>query len=225
MRLGRISLFFILCLGGCFTARKLNLRAPIYLITDPSFFSGCRNHINGPAACKEERIAEVRNGANDWFRHFDEPFRPQVVIVYSHDDIPAGAENTPIHLQMKKGYCGSRRDFKIAACYHYIYHNEVRIVFESNEDITQRVITHEFGHALGREHNDTAEGIGSVMSYSLPTYVLPIDIDKLCQIHEECPAYENTWCEGEFYHAALCPSASFEEGFAKWKAREAVKKK
>ena len=81
MRLGRISFFFILCLGGCLTPPYIHLRQPTYLITTPEFFSGCEDDPSGLAACKAERIAEVRQGVNDWFDHFDKPTRPQVVIV------------------------------------------------------------------------------------------------------------------------------------------------
>ncbi len=224
MRGQRISFFFIffLWLGGCIPKQHIDLRRPIYLITDPSLFSGCKKDIKGPAICKEWRLYQIRKGVNNWFKHFDEPMRPRVFIVPSHDDVPVDATNTVIHLQISKDYCES---FNAAACYHYKYRNESLIVFVSWKDITARVFAHELGHAFGREHDDTPEEIGSVMSYSVPTYVLPVDITLLCQMHDECPAYNDVWCEGSFYDELRCPSSSFEEGQAALEAYEEAMKK
>lgn len=216
MTRGRISLFLIFfwCLGGCVAQQHMDLRQPMYLITDRSFFSGCKNDRKGPAICKEWRLYQVRIGINDWLKHFDEPMRPQVIYLSSHDDVPEDAENTVIHLRVSKGFCDDGVPPEAAACYQYLYRGESVIVFDEGEFINARTVAHEFGHALGREHWDTPEDIGSVMSYSVPTYVLPIDITLVCQLHEECPAYEDTWCEGSFYDELRCPSSSFEEGQA-----------
>ena len=59
----------------------------------------------------------------------------------------------------------------------------------------------------------------------MPTYVLPVDITLLCQMHDECPAYNDTWCEGSFYDELRCPSSSFEEGQAALEAYEEAMKK
>ena len=194
MRLGRISLFFILCLGGCVTPSYIHLRQPTYLITTPEFFSGCGDDPRGPAVCKEERIAEVRNGVDDWFRHFDEPTRPQVVIVSSDQDVPSNIGNRPIYLAIIKGFCLKGR----AACYFFFTSFDPRpaMIFDSSDEIISSVVAHEFGHVLGRSifHNDMPKDTESIMSYSFGSLeVLPIDIKILCKIHRECPPHEKDW--------------------------------
>lgn len=222
MSQGRSMLFltFLVCLGGCIPRQRMDLRQPIYLVTDPSFFSGCKSDRKGPAICKEWRLYQVKLGINDWLKHFDEPMRPQTIIVYSHDDVPESAENPVIHLRVRKGYCDEGTPPQVAACFHYIYRGEALFVFEAGNEIDAQTVAHEFGHALGREHEDTSEDIGSVMSSSRRTRVLPIDITLVCQLHEECPAYEDTWCEASFYDESRCPSASYEEGEVLREARE-----
>jgi len=223
MRQSQTLFFLIMFLGlsGCVSPPYMNLRQPIYMITDHSFFAGCEEDANGPAACKEWRILQVKRGVSDWFEHFDEPTRPQVIIVASNGDIPDDSENTPIHLQIQSGYCNDS-DGAHPACYHYSYDSEPSIVFDSHVNIDPFLSAHEFGHALGRDNDDTPEKVGSVMSYSIPTYVLPIDIQMLCELHDECPSHEDTWCEGGFIDPCRCPSASFEEGEALHEAGEIV---
>lgn len=221
MRHGKIPFFFIifLGLGGCYTQPYMNLRQPIYLVTDHSFFSDCQDNPKGPAACKEQRILEVKKGVNDWFKHFQESSRPEVIFVASGDNVPDDSENKPIHLRIQSGYCGSDGEAH-PACYHHSYDSDPAIVFDNYAEITPLMSAHEFGHALGRDNDDTPEEIGSVMSYSVPTYVLPIDIQLVCDAHDECPPHEDTWCEGGFIDPCRCPSASFEEGEAMREAGE-----
>ncbi len=201
---------------GCasiYTAPYMNLRHPIYMVTDPSFLTGCENDPAGYEACRMMRIRQVNNGVNLWFNHFDVATRPKVVIVNSEKELPAKLFNQVIYLKVEQGAC-TENGKEHPACYDW----ESNIVFDKPNNITPFLSAHEFGHVLGRSHRDTPKEIASVMSYDIPSYVVPVDIDILCSIHSECPPHENTWCEGGFYDECYCPSASYEEGVAKLKA-------
>lgn len=223
--MGKIkSLFFLfvfLGLVGCSaTAPYVDLRHPVYLVTDKSFFAECEKYSDGPAACKEKRIHEVRRGVNGWYRHFAEPTRPKVFIVASENEIPPDAFNEPIYLRIDKDRCKEGGASDPAACFIFGHNILSSIVFESPRFISPFIAAHEFGHALGRDDNDVPVGIGSVMSYAIPTYVLPIDLEKMCALHAECPPHDQVWCEDSFYDILRCPSSSFEEGDAMRRARE-----
>lgn len=211
----------LLGLVGCDYRPYLDLNEPIYLVTEPSFFAGCEEAAEGQYICQEQRIDEVRKGTEGWFGHFAEPTRPQVVFVASRDAVPVGAQNTPIHLRISSGFCDDSNG-KHEACFPYGPNKEPAIVFEDKKYIGPMLAAHEFGHALGIDHEDVPEGRNSVMTSTISAYVVPLDIEILCQIHGECPPHENTWCEGSFYDPCRCPSSSFEEGEAKRAAGEIV---
>lgn len=224
MENGKIAFFFTLFFGliGCDYRPYLDLDQPIYLVTDPSFFAGCEESADGVEACHEQRLQTVRDGADDWFDHFNESSRPQAIIVASRDEVPTDAQNTPIHLRISQGSCNESAKTKHAACFPYGPNKEPAIVFEDVKYLVPRMMSHEFGHALGIDHSDVPKGRKSVMTPVPSSYVVPLDIEILCQIHGECPPHENTWCEASFYDPCRCPSPSFEEGEAMRRSGEIV---
>lgn len=189
-----LFLFIFLATVGCTKPPYLNLRQPIYLVTHKSFFFDCENEVGGLDACRERRIQAVREGIDDWFKHFAEPTRPLAFIVASRNEVPRNTPNPIIHLAVLKGFCGKKN----AACYFFLtkYDFNPLMVFDSGDDIDAALAAHEFGHALGRSilHDDVPADVSSIMSYTWPAYtVKPIDIKILCRIHNECPAHEEDW--------------------------------
>lgn len=196
---------------GCYSNPYLDLGEPIYMVTDQSFWSGCEADPAGYETCRANRIENVNRGIREWFSHFDEATRPQVVIVYTKEELPPNRVNEVIYLKIKQDGCW--KDGKNhSACYRTSPDSSPTIVFDASVGIIPFIAAHEFGHALGRGHEDAPADVYSVMSYTLPSQVVPVDMDLLCQIHGECPPHENTWCKGGFYDRCRCPSASFEEG-------------
>ena len=59
-----------------------DLREPIYLVANPSFWVGCEDDVVGYKACRANRVERVEEGINEWLKHFDEATRPQVVVIY-----------------------------------------------------------------------------------------------------------------------------------------------
>lgn len=212
MRRGKVLFFLILFLGLGSCAKQtlvrpqpptpldlppalyLDLRQPIYLIADPSFFSGCEKESFGPKLCQAERMDTMRSGINDWFGHFYGPFRPRAYIMRSYAGIPVDVANRPIHLRIKKGFCDQHAPGSTSwACYYYPANSDPFIVFDSAIRITSRIAAHEFGHALGCGHNEEPEGGRSVMRSLPDSDVMPVDLKIFCQIHKECPAHEEKW--------------------------------
>lgn len=180
------------------TSSYINLRHPIYLVIDKSFWSGCEDDPASYEACRMNRIEQINDGADDWFKHFDKVTRPQVVIVYSKADLPSNPINNPIYLKIKDGFCGMATKTQIAAaCYTDKFLSPPAIVFNLPENIISSHFAHELGHAFGRvgkEHNDMPKDTYSVMSYTLRSdHVVPIDIKILCETHPECPPHEDIW--------------------------------
>ena len=213
---------------GCATA-DIDLREPIYLVIDESFWHECKYDLETEDECRESRVQQIRDGADSWFRHFDGATRPKVVIVYSEDDTPFLPVNSPIHIGLKNGYCELNKNGKpFVACYNDNPWSSPTIVFNTPDNITSAVFAHELGHALGRsgKHNDVAAEVYSIMSYgprdSESEYVLPTDIKILCKMHPECPPHEDTWCEGGFWDDNRCPTYSYEEGEKIFKANQSA---
>lgn len=180
----------ILGICSCASGPYFNLRHPVYMVAEKSFWSGCEADPVGKEVCRESRILQVKNGMKQWLDPFDEAFRPQVFVLYSKDTLPWYTVNEVIYLKIEVGNCGKDANGKkkAGACYGWDYPlSPLYIVFESSSHITSQVVAHEFGHALGRDDNDIPEGTGSVMSYKMPTKVLPRDIEMMCRLHPECP--------------------------------------
>ena len=214
-------------LSACASPPQFDLTERFYMVTAPSFSAGCENDPAGYEVCYAGRIKMVRNGVNEWFKHFDEATRPQLFIVGSEDELPSDLANPVIHLKVEHNGCWADGKYHMA-CYHWEPGESPEIRFDASADIMldlvpfliPSLVAHEFGHALGLEHNDIPEGTNSVMSPSVQSYVLPTDIDLLCAIHAECPPHENVWCEGGFFDPCRCPSSTFEEGAAMLEAGE-----
>lgn len=201
----------ILGICGCAKAPYFDLRHPIYMVTDQSFWSGCETDSIGDEVCRKFRVAQVNAGIDDWFRHFDEAGRPQAVIVGSKAELPQGRVNKQV-IYLKIDAVGSGN----SAYYRWKPGSSPVIVFDNPYYISPTIVSHEFGHALGLDHKDLLDGISSIMLpvVKVTDYVLPADIDLLCRIHAECPLHEDTWCEGGFYDECLCPSNSYDEAKA-----------
>jgi len=161
----------------------MDLRHPVYMVTDDSFWSGCEDYAFGYEACRESRERQIYAGVHQWFHYFDATNRPRVVIVHTVDELPLYMFNDVIHLQIQKGACGGKG---FAACYNWEPFSYPKIVFESSNQIIPRIVAHEFGHTLDRDDNDVPAGTDSVMSYEHPTFVLPLDVKMMCRLHHEC---------------------------------------
>lgn len=206
-----------------YAVSDIDLREPIYLVIDKSFFSGCEYDPEKEEDCRKTRIKAINDGADDWFEHFNPTTRPKVVIVYSKADLPFSPINNPIYVKLEEKTCGlTSLENTAAACYRALKPYTPMIIFNTANDITSGIFAHELGHALGRsgKHNDVPKNVYSVMSYPPldSNRVLPIDIKILCEMHPECPPHEDTWCEGGFWDKDLCPSSSYEEGEEMFKA-------
>ena len=218
----RVLLFCFIFFVGCYDAPYFDLHQPIYLVTDSSFWAGCEEDAMGYEGCQARRTKWINKGVDQWFSHFDEATRPYAVVSYSDDELPSNRVNETIYLYLDPGFCGVKYNGKrYTACYSWGHGSSPKIVFDAPLHIAPIVMAHELGHVLGRGHEDTQEGVYSVMSYEFKSlYVLPVDIDLMCSMHGDCPPYKNIWCEGSFYDPCRCPSASYQEGVAKLKAGE-----
>ncbi|OGH91908.1 MAG: hypothetical protein A2534_00225 [Candidatus Magasanikbacteria bacterium RIFOXYD2_FULL_39_9] len=184
-----------LWLGGCGTGKAyVNLRKPIYLVTEDSFFTGCEKDPAGSGACRESRSQIVRDGVMLWLNHFEKDVRPFVGIVSNRDLVPFGTTNQPIHIMVMPGGCDEVSKKKtILACYFggdWFSEPHINFTNTAPDHIAANVVAHEFGHALlGSEHYDNEDGTLSIMSEAVPIggVVVSTDIDRLCWIHKECP--------------------------------------
>lgn len=180
------SFFIAIAVFGicsCARAPYFDLRHPVYMVADKSLWSGCGEKDSaGYETCRAFRVKQIYSGLSQWFDYFDKANRPLAVIVYSEEELPANRVNSVIYLKIKAGCCGKG----YAAHYDRWPVSSPEIVFDRSFWITPRLVAHEFGHALGRGDNDVPEGTYSVMSYKMPTFVLPRDIKMMCRLHHEC---------------------------------------
>ena len=170
-----------MALFGCGNLSYINLREPIYLFPQKSFWAGCEYSPFGYKLCQSRRINQVYNGINEWFQYFDKANRPRVIMVFSVGSIPFNVKNKPIYLRIGESKCSG----EAAACYHYRWWKELEIIFTSAQYI-DTTMSHEFGHVLGRDDNDVPEGVVSVMSYNHSSKVTPSDFKMMCALHREC---------------------------------------
>lgn len=170
----------------------LDLRAPIYIVVEPSFWSGCKLDPAGDEVCRNLRFKQFSDGVNQWFGYFEKATRPQVVFVNSTAELPLERVNPIIRLRIKSDAClydnGKRYH---EACFYAVNSYSSYIAFRSSAHIFPGLAAHELGHALDRNHDDMPTGATSIM---LPVVerearVLLRDIDLLCKIHAECPPH------------------------------------
>jgi len=210
---------------GCLERPQVDLREPIYLVAEESFWDECEECPAGWMACHADRMAAVYNGIDEWFQYFPESARPVALVVWPEENVPDGAANALIRLKIKEGGC-KKPDGYHPACYRWSQDSLGRnrppeIIFDHPGAIDPQMVAHEFGHALGRDDNDVPEWQYSVMSYSHPSYVVPVDIDLVCALHPEVDCPPHVWCV-DIDDLCRCPSDSFEDGMAKFGAGEIV---
>jgi len=179
------SLFIAIAFAGicsCAGAPYFDLRHPVYMVTEQSFWSGCEKDPAGSRVCRASRLKKVGDGANQWFKSFNKATRPKVVVVSSQEKLPSNLVNEVIHLSIKTGFCSKGS----AACYAYGWDSSFsgpEIVFESPPLIRPDLVAHELGHALGLDHIPDAD---SVMFFQPSNAVMPSDIKAMCKLHKEC---------------------------------------
>jgi len=215
----------ILCLSfaafGCLERPHLDLGEPVWFVADESFYLGCDNDPAGYMACYAVRNHLIHQGVNEWFEYFPEANRPVALILWPEENVPNGAANELIRLKIEKGAC-DKPDDPHPACYRWSQDSRGRnrppeIIFDHPDAINPSMVAHEFGHALGRDDNDVPEWQYSVMSYTRPFYVAPVDIDLLCALHPEVECPPHVWCV-DVDDLCRCPSDSVEDGMAKFGA-------
>lgn len=177
------SFLIIAALLVCGCDPYFDIRHPVYMVTENSFWIGCDKDPKGYKACQEFRVSQIYAGINQWFNYFVGNNLPRVVIVFSKNDLPSKLVNEVIYLKIEKGNCGKEN----AACYgrdnplSLLY-----IVFDDVQWVLERFMAHEFGHLLGRDDNDVPKNVESIMSYKFQKRVTPLDLKKTCALHPEC---------------------------------------
>lgn len=189
-----------------------DLREPIYLVAEDSFWQGCNEDPDGYEACAAERSAIIYESVDMWFRHWPAETRPRAIFIGREQDIPGS--NKPVYLKIDETECRSSPGAIAASCFSWGSADPVKIIFKEPKYITVYIMTHEFGHVLGLDDNSVPDEKVSIMSYGLwEVCVVPLDIEMVCEIHPEVECPVVAWCEGAFAYKYHCPSASPEEGF------------
>lgn len=188
------ALFIAIALAAmcsCVKAPYFDLRQPIYLVTDKSFWLGCEDDKNvGEEACRQYRIDQIYAGFSQWFDYFDQDNRPRAVVVSSEKELPPHLVNAVIHLRLSETFCG--KDFygkdPAEACYYRpgIFSSQNIAVIFQNKDKIDRLASHEIGHVLGLDDNYAPAANGSVMTYPVQNPVTNFDVKSMCKKHREC---------------------------------------
>ncbi len=190
-----VVVVFALGFGGCGIGKSyIDLRKPIYFVTEQSFFKGCESSPVGEASCRESRRQIVKDGVAQWLNYFEEHARPFVGVVADIDELPYETDNPPIHLSVEKDECDKPVSISVLACYRSGgFFSDPRIIFTApnSENITSNMMAHEFGHALwgNGDHYNHEDGSPSIMSEIVPVYggVISSDVDRLCRVRGDCP--------------------------------------
>ena len=217
MRTWLMAILIVLSiLAGC-NPPHYDLREPIYLVPEESFWQGCEDDPDGYMACHAERQYIVYAGIYQWFRHFDWDTRPVAIIIFPEENVPDDAVNEVIKLRI-----GGDTNCKggWAACYDWSIGQHPRITFRDPkyEDVPK--MAHEFGHAIGSLGH--VEGRLSIMTSPIAFYVTADDVAEMCAANGTCPPHDEVWCEGSFYDVCRCPSFSPEDGATKLASGEIV---
>ena len=117
-----------------FLPSYLDLRHPIYMVTDKSFWSGCDKDPAGDKLCRAVRVAQINEGVGQWFDYFDKADRPEAVLVFSEDDLPSNLKNRVIHLGIDPGGDCGEVGKAYAACYR---HRIPEIVFKGGREFAK----------------------------------------------------------------------------------------
>jgi hypothetical protein len=209
----RAILMLAVALGifGC-EQPAFDLREPIYLVAEDSFWQGCDDDPAGYEACAASRVAIIYESVDMWFRHWSAENRPLGILISKGQDVPG--QNEPVYLKIDWSECRSRPGAITASCFSWGPSDPVKIIFKEPKYITLNIMTHEFGHVLGLDDNTAPDGKISIMSYGIwEVCVVPLDIEMVCELHREVKCPELMWCEGAFAYKYHCPSVSPEEGF------------
>ncbi len=121
-----------------------DLRYPIYLVIDESFWAGCEKDPADLKVCHEFRVKQIKDGVDQWLNYFDKTTRPLVSIFSLNEQPSSNGVNKIIHITMEQGVCGKNA----LACW-VERTKPPKIVFERPRWIIPRVMAHEFGHVLG----------------------------------------------------------------------------
>ncbi len=194
--------------GESATPLTLDLREPVYLVPDESFFAGCDSRYSiDEMTCRQSRINTVEVAVESWQKRL--PVSSSNISVVVVEDAPALLHNRLVHLSVRANGCSEVHlpaTLTLLACYK----RYGEIVFLSVENITLKVTAHELGHAFGLDHfgdnivNSNCQK--PIMSEPIGSdRVTTVDVNELCRLHPElaCGYREETLYDG-FYHAMEC---------------------